>query len=172
MKPGLVFVRGRRQISLGSALITIEPRYSKRKGVTFFLFKTCFLLILVGISGISVLLPVFVEHHPLFLGFHLCQQQFLGAELCSQQQATDTDAEQRDPGRWVPEFQTFLDSSCLSCLWSPFSRVWVFLLMDLYRQHPPNSLQMLSEKDDVFIWHFGAALITNFVTCKCVNLSF
>lgn len=73
--------------------------------MTFFLFKTCFLLILVGISGISVLLPVFVEHHPLYLGFHLCQQQFLGAELCSQQQATDTDAEQRDPGRWVSEFR-------------------------------------------------------------------
>lgn len=99
MEPGLGFVRALGQLSLGSMSITTEPRYSRGKAVTFFLFKTCFVLILVGVSGISVLLPVFAEHHPLFLGFQLCQQQFLGAELCPHQQATDTDAEQRDPGR-------------------------------------------------------------------------
>lgn len=50
--------------------------------------------------------------------------------------------------------------------------------MALYRQHPPNSLQVLPGKGGVFSerelcnCHFWAALKISFLTCKFLNLSF
>lgn len=164
------------QISLGSALTT-EPRCSKEKATTLF----CVNPVCCSFWLEFLFSCLFLQHTiPFSLESTCASSSSWGpsSALSSKRRARMLNKGIQAGEALNSTIPHFPGSSCLFCLWSPFSTAWVFLGMGLHRQHLPNSLQVLSGKGDVFSehelfnCHSWVALKTSFLTCKFINLSF